>query len=127
MITRKNTPGVASAHRRAFSGQKARLPLPECTAEHIGVLSGRRRHASAPIQGGVFADNCLRIIIIKNETTLKSSRSCGADGARTRARQAGAGDPRNNITHPDPPKEGVWGREFSPINNKKGNVAKNSW
>ena len=27
----------------------------------------------------------------------------GADGARTRARQAGAGDPRNNITHPDPP------------------------
>ena len=43
----------------------------------------------------------------------------GADGARTRARQAGAGDPRNNITHPDPPKEGVWGREFSPISNKK--------
>ena len=43
----------------------------------------------------------------------------GAYGARTRARQAGAGDPRNNITHPDPPKEGVWGREFSPISNKK--------
>ena len=31
----------------------------------------------------------------------------GVYGVRTRARQAGAGDPRNNITHPGPPKEGV--------------------